>query len=329
MLPIKGKNDRLLTGMIIILSVAGILYFGYRAVSENFRKNQENPFEYNIDHYKKSEANLLLYSEVHQIPIHLRHVYGIAVDLDDNLIVTGDDAVLTFDPDGSVHSTISTGESARCLSVDENGDLFLGMRDHVEVYDRKGVKKSHWKSLGEDGLITSIAVTKQDAYVADAGNHIVWQFDKSGKQKRRIGEKNEDKDIPGFLIPSPYFDVSVDPDGFLWVVNPGRHSLENYTPEGDLRTSWGKFSMEMEGFCGCCNPTHIVILEDGSFVTSEKGIVRVKVHNWLGNFVSVVAGPDQFAEGTVGLDLAKDSAQRIYVLDPVKKMVRIFEKKQS
>lgn len=327
MLPIEGKNDRLLTGLIIILSVAGILYFGYRAVSENSKKNQENPFEYNIDHYKKSDADYHLYSEVQQIPIHLRQVYGIALDLDDNLYVTGDDSVLIFNPDGRVLSTILTGESAVCLSVDENGDLHLGMRDHVEVYDRKGVKKARWKSLGEDGLITSIAVTRENVYVADAGNHVVWQFDKSGKQKRRIGEKNEVKDIPGFVIPSPFFDVSVDPDGFLWVVNPGRHSLENYTPEGDLRTSWGKFSMEMEGFCGCCNPSHIVILEDGSFVTSEKGIARVKVYNRLGNLVSVVAGPDQFAEGTMGLDLAKDSSQRIYVLDPVKKIVRIFEKK--
>jgi hypothetical protein len=84
--------------------------------------------------------------------------------------------------------------------------------------------------------------------------------------------------------------------------------------------------MEIEGFCGCCNPSHFVILDDGSFVTSEKGIVRVKVYNRLGNVVSVVAGPDQFAEGTVGLDLAKDSSQRIYVLDPPKKAVRIFAK---
>ena len=37
--------------------------------------------------------------------------------------------------------------------------------------------------------------------------------------------------------------------------------------------------------------------------------------------------PDQFIEGTVGLDLAKDSHQRIYVLDPKKQAIRIFERK--
>ena len=55
----------------------------------------------------------------------------------------------------------------------------------------------------------------------------------------------------------------------------------------------------------------------------------MKVYNRLGQLVSVVAGPAQFAEGTVGLDLAVDSKNRIYVLDPKKKIIRIFEKKPN
>jgi hypothetical protein len=70
-------------------------------------------------------------------------------------------------------------------------------------------------------------------------------------------------------------------------------------------------------------------LEDDSFVTSEKGIARVKIYNRIGNLVSVVAAADLFIEGTVGLDLAVDSAQRIYVLDPMQKAVRIFAKKKT
>ncbi|MFC1557956.1 hypothetical protein ACFL40_01235, partial [candidate division KSB1 bacterium] len=111
-----------------------------------------------------------------------------------------------------------------------------------------------------------------------------------------------------------------------WIVNPGRHSLENYTFNGDLRTSWGEYSIEIEGFCGCCNPSHIKVLDDGKMITSEKGIPRIKVYNRLGNLESVIAGPKQFIEGTEGLDLAIDSNERIYVLDPMKMSVRIFEK---
>jgi len=320
------KNNRLLTGIIIIVSVAGILYFGIRAISENSKKDGENPFEYNIESFKKSEKSLIHYAEVQQIDLNLESLYAIAIGPEDKIYVSGIDSIVILNRDGSAHSSIKTSGPAFCLSLDENGDLYAGMRDHVEVYDKKGVKKAQWESLGKEAIITSIAISKKSVFVADAGNHIVWKFSKAGDKQARIGEKNKAKDIPGFVIPSPYFDVAVDPDGFLWVVNPGRHSLENYTEEGNLRTLWGEYAMEIHGFCGCCNPTHITILDDGSFVTSEKGIARVKIYNRLGKFVSIVAAPDQFREGTAGLDLAADSSRRIYVLDPVKKAVRIFEK---
>ena len=323
MLSFKGKNDRFLTGIIIAISVAGILYFGFQAILENSKKNQDNPFEYNIENFKKSDSSLFHYVEVGQIPLDLPNVYGIAVSPDDKIYVSGDSSLLIFAKEGSIESTIETGNAVHCLAIDENRDLYLGMIDHVER-----MKKSHWESLGEDAIITSIALSDQHVFIADAGNRIVWKLDKNGNLQGRIGEKDAAKDIPGFVIPSPYFDVAVDLDGFLWAANTGRHSLENYTTDGDFRSSWGEYSMKIDGFCGCCNPSHFMILEDGSFVTSEKGIPRVKVYNRLGNLVSIVAGADQFDEGTVRLDLAKDSSQRIYVLDPRRKMVRIFEKEQ-
>ena len=324
----KEKKERILTIAIIIVSVAGILYFGLRAIRANSMQNQENAFEYDIESFKKTDADLVRYIEVERIPIELQTVSGVSVGPDDRVYVSGDDSILIFKRDGTSHSAISLVGSAYCLSVDKNHDLYLGMGDHVEVYDRRGKRKAAWEPLGEEAIVTSIAVLKDSVFVADAGNHIVWNFDKSGNRLKRIGEKNEARDIPGFIIPSPFFDVAIDPDGFLWVANTGRHSLENYTQDGDFRTSWGEFSMEIEGFCGCCNPSHFVIQEDGSFVTSEKGIARVKVYNRIGDLVSVVAPPDQFIEGTVGLDLAVDSSQRIYVLDPLQKLVRIFDKKK-
>ena len=139
---------------------------------------------------------------------------------------------------------------AFCLAVDLNGDLYLGMDDHIEVYDSDGAKKAHWESLGDTALLTSIAVSNEYVFVADAGNRIVWKYDKKGNVLLKIGEKNESKDIPGCVVPSRFFDVSIDLDGFLWVVNPGRHSLENYTLDGDLRSSWGKYSMDIEKAAG-------------------------------------------------------------------------------
>jgi DNA-binding beta-propeller fold protein YncE len=287
------NKDRLITGGIIVLAVIGITYFGFNK----------------------------------QIPVNMQKITGIAIGPGEELYVSGDNLYLRLDQDGNISTTVKSGQTAMCLSIDQNKDVYLGMTDHVQVFNQDGILKDRWQSPGEKSLITSISVTSHHVYVADAGNFIVWQYDKMGELIKRIGEKDKSKDIPGFIIPSPYFDLAVDPDGFLWVANPGRLSLENYSKDGNIRSSWGTPGMKIEEFCGCCNPSHFTIFEDGSFVTSEKGIARVKVYNRLGQLTSVVAGPDQFTEGTVGLDLAVDSKNRIYVLDPTRKMVRIFEKK--
>jgi len=321
------NKDRLITGGIIVIAILGIGYFGFNAFYSGSGDEKSNPFEYNIEYYKQHDEKLNHYIEIKQLPIGLQKLTGIAIGPTDELYVSGDRSYLELDQNGNILNTTNCGQFALCLSVDLSKDVFLGMTDHIQIYNREGVQKTRWPSQGDKSLFTSIKVTSQNVYVADAGNFIVWQYDKQGKVIRKIGEKDENKDIPGFIIPSPYFDLAVDPDGFLWVVNPGRLSLENYTSEGDLRSSWGKSGMKINEFCGCCNPNHFTILDDGSFVTSEKGIARVKVSNRVGELVSVVAGPDQFTEGTVGLDLAVDSKNRIYVLDPMRKMVRIFEKK--
>ncbi len=322
------KKDKILTGTILAVSLAGVLFFGYRAVRDDAKKGQPNPFAYDIQSYEANGTELVHYSEEDRIPIALPWVSGIAVGPDDGIYVAGSDSILIFDNDGTPRFSFKTETPVRCLAVDKNHAVYLGMGDHVEVYDPKGIKKARWESLGEQAIITSIAISTKNVYIADAGNKIVWKFDRSGSRLQRIGDKDEAKDIPGFIIPSPYFDVAVDPDGFLWVANTGRHSLENYSPDGNFRSSWGEYGMEIQGFGGCCNPSHFVILEDGSFVTSEKGLPRVKVYNRIGYLVSVVAPTEEFLEGTVGLDLAVDSAQKIYVLDPVQKLVRIFVKKK-
>jgi predicted ribosome-associated RNA-binding protein Tma20 len=53
----------------------------------------------------------------------------------------------------------------------------------------------------------------------------------------------------------------------------------------------------------------------------------VKRYDPAGGFDCVVAGAELFRPGTVGLDLAVDEQDRILVLDPVRRVVRIFERK--
>jgi hypothetical protein len=111
------------------------------------------------------------------------------------------------------------------------------------------------------------------------------------------------------------------------VVNPGLRQLEHFTADGQFLSCWGKTSMDADGFCGCCNPAHIALMPDGSFVTSEKHIFRVKVYDAGGSFRGVIAGNEDFPQFKTAPDIAVDSKGRILVLDAIAGAVRIYEKK--
>jgi len=182
---INLKKDKIFAGIVIAVSVAGILYFGYRAIRENAENAQQNPFAYDIKNYEKSGSDLIHYAEVGRISIDLPRVQGIAIGPDDRIYVSGSDSVFVFNKDGTERSSFNSSVTARCLSVDKNNDLYLGAEDHVEVYSADGVKKASWGSLGEQAIVTSITVAETNVFVADAGNKIVWKFDKSGSRLQR------------------------------------------------------------------------------------------------------------------------------------------------
>jgi hypothetical protein len=286
----------------------------------------ENPYEYKMDKLRYIDPALIAYKESAQIKPEIESLHGIAIDKLDNIYLTGKDKVIIYSSELVQKATLSIGKEVRCIAV-ENDKVYLGVQDHLEVYDIAGKLQKSWSSVNENSVITSIALSEKFVYVADAGNRIVYQYDRNGNLVSEIGKKDVAKGVPGFIIPSPYFDLLIGREGELWVVNPGRHSLESYNEKGELISSWTKTSMDVDGFCGCCNPSNIAMLSDGSFVTSEKAIERVKIHLPSGEFKSVVASPENFEEGTKGIDLAVDSKDKIYVLDPVKKLVTVFVKK--
>jgi len=321
-----NTTNKIFTILLITISVFGIVYFGYSIFTDKKISKSENPYEYNIESYKETEKNLIHYKEVKRIPILCENLYGIAIDSVDCVYISADNFLVKLNKDGSENYRVNLDHPAKCLAVGQKDNVYLGMKNLLQVFDKSGQKKDEWRNFEDNTFITSIAISAENVFIADATNKIVLKFEKSGKFISRIGGKDEAREIPGFVVPSPYFDLAIDSDGFLWVVNPGRHSFENYTKEGNLRSYWGEYSMKINGFCGCCNPSHFAFLSDGSYVTSEKGIVRVKVYNPVGELVSVVASPDQFSEETVGLDLAVDSNDQIYVLDPKLKVIRVYSK---
>jgi hypothetical protein len=300
---------------------------------------QANPFAYDVSRLRKTDPKLIQYEQVGQFRSPYPEPHRIAAGPEDRFYIAAGNYVTIVDREGVRLSELALPGPARCVAVANDGTVYAGVRDHVEVFDRKGTRTATWESLGQRAWLSGLAVGDKEVFAADSGNRVVLRYDRSGKLVGRIGEKNKDRNVPGFVLPSAYLDVKLGPDGLLRVNNTGRHRVEAYTPQGDLEFFWGKPSMAIEGFCGCCNPVGLALLPDGRYITSEKGLPRVKIYSKEGAFECVVAGPESFSENwqkcspsdctTGGLDAAVDSAGRIYVLDIVEANVRIMARKKQ
>jgi hypothetical protein len=317
------KKIMILSGLFLLSVV--IVYI----IWDLFYKGQEksiNPYELDVSGLKKMDTLNPSYSEVLQFQPVMSIIYGISSDRYDRIYIGGSGGIEVFGASGNPVFSFATQDTVRCLAVDSAGFILLGLKDHIAIYTPKGKLAISFPQIDKHCIITSIAIAGDDIYAADAGTKIVYRFNRSGKVVNKIGAKDPAQGIPGFIVPSPYFDLGITKDGSLWVVNPGRHSFEQYHPDGTLITTWEKSSTGIDGFFGCCNPGHFAFLSDGNIVTSEKGIERIKVYDQKGNLLHVVALPGSFDEGIKGLDLAVDSRNRILVLDPIRHQVRIFEK---
>jgi hypothetical protein len=301
---------------------------------------------------------LLRYRPAGELRLGLAEPRAIAVGPGDALYVAGDQTVQVFEagwPAGARPARqVALAGPPRCLAVAPAshafpGRLYVGLRDHVEVFDPQLKRLAVWESWGERAVLTSLALAEHDVLAADAGNRVVLRLDPSGKLLGRIGRPDPSRRIPGLVLPSPYCDVAVGSDELLRVANTGCHRIEVYTLEGELECSWGQPASGVEGFCGCCNPVHFAILPDGRVATAEKGIPRVKVYSADGKLEAVVAGPEVFEEGigdrgqgtgVRSLDsvpasrspvaaVAADSRGRVLILDPHRRCVRVFAPKDE
>jgi hypothetical protein len=297
-------------------------------------------FTYDVARFQKSDPALVRFEEIGRFPAGIERSRNIAVAADGSIFVCGSRGIRKFSDKGESLLTIPTAQAVYSVAVRPNGEILAGQVGKIAVFDASGASLAEWGGFSEKMLPTSIAVTDGHVFVADAGNRVLLKLDAEGKATGTIGAADPERNIRGFMIPSPYFCVRMAADGLLRVTNPGEHRIEAYTLEGDLEVAWGKASFAVEGFCGCCNPVSFDVFPDGSFVTCEKGLPRVKLYDSHGEFTGLVAGPESFPEylkaanaGTpdslgTGIYAAVDPQGRVLVLDAVGGEVRIMKPKE-
>ncbi len=289
----------------------------------------------------KIDPEMILYEEIKKpVRTGFSESRFVTVDSSGTLYLAGDQAVRVMDSLGRIKDNVKLTVSPFCLASTD-AQFYIGTRDRIIITDKKGEVQKSWPALGENAWITGVILADDFIFIADAGQRIVWCYDRDGNFIRRIGDKNPDRNIPGFVVPGPYFDIAMAPDGLLRVANPGRHQIEAYTIKGDREFAWGRFGNSLEDFTACCNPVSFAVLADGDIITCEKGVARVKVYDTFGKLKGFVADPKLLANVApevgvkteriqrYGFDVAADNHGHVFILDRARNVLRFFKRKES
>ncbi|MHC4333726.1 MAG: hypothetical protein ACYSUV_08235 [Planctomycetota bacterium] len=107
-------------------------------------------YVYDVKELGKIDPNLILYEESGEpISTGLESARAIAVGGDGRIYVGGDKAIRMFSPSGSFLREMTLGDTPYCLATAEDGGVYVGMKDHVEVYDGQGKRLAVWPGAGE------------------------------------------------------------------------------------------------------------------------------------------------------------------------------------
>ena len=205
------------------------------------------------------------------------------------IYVAGDSAVAVFKSSGELVRRVDFDYTPRCIAV-AGSQMAVGFRDRLWLCDLDGKPQVKTQRLAQEAALTSLAIADDGSiYAADGGVGAIWKVNSDGKILERLaGGKGG-----GFAVPKSFFPITWAADSLV-VAHPGRHRVEKYDADGELKLRWGRRTRGLDGFTGCCNPVSVVVTESGQFVTAERGQPRIKLFDNDGKLRSVIAEPEAF-----------------------------------
>lgn len=165
------------------------------------------------------------------------------------------------------------------IAVDSKGFIYVSDLDQnrIHKFDQNGKFVMMWGTEGrQDGQFSKpagLAIDKTDRlYVADLGNDRVQAFraDSSGKKMNFDGKWGETGKDPG-QFDRPY-NVGVDAQGDVYVVEVGNHRLQKFTSSGRLLYVAGKWG---SGDTDLNCPVAVAIGGDNTIYISDLGNNRI------------------------------------------------------
>lgn len=212
-----------------------------------------------------------------------------------NIYVATPNFIYIYGLSGELQTSFPIPSDVRDLIVYE-GTIYTLFPTRIVAYDRDGDVKKEWEACGDNSDYCSFAVCTEGVFVTDAANKNICKYNLDGSLDKFIVSPD------GFVVPSYSFGITYM-DGKIFCSNPGRHRVEQYTPEGEYIGSFGKSGAGEGAFSGCCNPVIITPANNGELLTSEKGIPRVSCYSQDGKFRSVLLDSKALGGGHAAYDV--------------------------
>ncbi len=158
---------------------------------------------------------------------------------------------------------------------------------------------------------------KDNIYVYTRATPPVQVYDASGKYLRGWGEKT---------IKMAHH-IRIDPEGNVWITDIGNHTVEKYTPDGQLLLTLGTKGTAGRDEKHFNKPTDVAITRDGDiYVSDGYGNARVvhfdKTGRYRNEWGELGSAPGQFS---IPHSIAVDSRNRVYVADRNNVRIQVFD----
>jgi len=196
------------------------------------------------------------------------------------LLVATPNSLSVFASDGNLLNNFAVGSDVRDIAVSQ-GEIYVLFPTRIEVYDVDGGLVRDWDACSDNSDYCSLTVFGKHVFVTDAANKNICQYQTDGTLGRFINSPK------GFVVPSYSFSITHIGET-VYCSNPGRHSVESYSQDGEFLASFGEAGLAAGRFSGCCNPVYVTASPTGEILTSEKGVPRISCYSPSGEFRSIL-----------------------------------------
>ncbi len=114
MLANKMMNRKLVNIVLIVLALAIVVVIGKDFIGKKAGKNIENPYEYNVDEFRKVDSTAILYHETITFPVNVEEPKGLAIS-NQQIIVVAEKQLLKYDFSGKELFRKELPDTGNCI----------------------------------------------------------------------------------------------------------------------------------------------------------------------------------------------------------------------